>query len=81
MPSITRKNSAKSRTRRHTASRRDSRRRTACLVRPDKIAYDRPRSARACSASGIATAATSSQDIPAASGNDGGKLPIAAYSA
>ena len=28
-----------------------------------------------------ATAATSSQDIPAARGNDGGKLPIAAYSA
>ena len=63
------------------ASSRDSGRRTACLVRPDKIAYDRPRSARACRNSGIDTARTSSHDIPAASGNDGGKLPIAAYSA
>ena len=63
------------------ASRRDSRRRTACRVRPDKIWYDRPRSARAWRNSGTDTESTSSQDMPAASGNDGGKLPIAAYRA
>jgi hypothetical protein len=62
------------------APRRLSWRRTACRVLPDRTWYDRPRSALACSASGIATAATSSQPMAAASGNDGGKLPIAAYS-